>query len=184
MNENLPPLGVYVRNKFTHQKEDPDYGKKTWGRLVGVRSLQNQAMQFQVLLETGALFTGLPAHAICFEENSPDRNLIDCQMWDNISSEIDVIQYKTLLYMPCTLKLHSNEIIKGEYLFTIDHVGEMDLSRDPTEWKMFHAIKSEEGNLHLYPQYRIQFLDNALCSKVKNGLPKYQFNETIWRLGS
>lgn len=184
MNENLPPLGVYVRNKFTHQKEDPNYGKKTWGRLVGVRSLQNQAMQFQVLLETGALFTGLPAHAICFEENSPDRNLIDCQMWDSISSEIDVIQYKTLLYMPCTLKLHSNEIIKGEYLFTIDHVGEMDLSRDPTEWKMFHAIKSEEGNLHLYPQYRIQFLDNALCSKVKNGLPKYQFNETIWRLGS
>ena len=184
MNCNLQPIGIYVRNKFTHHEYAPDYEGKTWGRLIGVRSLQNQAMQFQVLLETGALFTGLPAHAICFEEDAPDRELIDCQMWDSISSNIQVIQFKTLLYMPCTLKLHSGEIIKGEYLFTIDHVGEDDLSRDPTEWKMFHVIKSEEGNIHLYPQYRIQFLDDALCSEVKKGLPKYKYNEKIWRLGS
>lgn len=184
MNYNLPPIGVFIRNKFTHNKKDPDYNKKTWGRLIGVRSLQNQAMQFQVLLETGALFTGLPAHAICFEEDAPERKLIDCQMWDSISSNIEVIQLETLLYMPCNLKLDSGETIKGEYLFTIDHVGSKDLSRDPSEWKMFHAIKSEEGNFHLYPQYRLQFLDNALCPDSNKKLPKYQYNETIWRLGS
>ena len=184
MNKNLSPIGVYVRNKFLMNDDQPEYNGKTWGRLIGVRSLQGQAMQFQVLLETGALFTGLPAHAICFEEDAPERELIDCQMWDSISSEIDVIQYDTLLYMPCTLKLDSGEIIKGEYLFTIDHVGNVDLSRDPTEWKMFHVIKSEEGNMHLYPQYRIKFLDTALCSKSKKPLPKYTYNETIWRLGS
>ena len=184
MNVNLPPIGVYVRNKFTHFENDPEYNGKTWGRLIGVRSLQNQAMQFQVLLETGALFTGLPAHAICFEEDAPDRELIDCQMWDSISSEIQIIQFDTLLYMPCNLKLESGELIKGEYLFTIDHIGNQDLSRDPTEWKMFHVIKSEEGNMHLYPQYRLQFLDNALCSKNENPLPNYKYNEIIWRLGS
>lgn len=184
MNISLPPIGVYVRNSFTHNEDDPEYANKTWGRLIGARSLQNQAIQFQVLLETGALFTGLPAHAICFEKEAPDRELIDCQMWDSISSDIEMVQFDTLLYMPCTLMLHSGEIIKGEYLFTIDHVGTKDLSRDPTEWKMFHVIKSEEGNLHLYPQYRIQFLDDALCSKAEEGLPKYQFNEKIWRLGS
>lgn len=184
MNINLPPIGVYIRNKFTHHEDDAAYKEKTWGRLIGARSLQNQAIQFQVLLETGALFTGLPANAICFEEDAPDRELIDCQMWDSISSELDLIQYKTLLYMPCTLKLNSNEIINGEYLFTIDHIGEQDLSRDPTEWKMFHAIKSEEGNFHIYPQYRIQFLDEALCSKKDKKLPKYKYNETIYRLGS
>ena len=179
MNCNTPPLGVYVRNKFLLDKNSKDYNGKTWGRLIGVRSLQNQ-----VLLETGALFTGLPANSICFESDSPERPLIDCQMWDSISSYIEIIQYETLLYMPCSLKLESNETIKGEYLFTIDHVGEQDLSRDPTEWKMFHVIKSEEGNLHLYPQYRIKFLDKALCSKSDDNFPKYTYNETIWRLGS
>jgi hypothetical protein len=182
-NINLPPLGVYVRNEFTHKKDSKSYNGKTFGRLIGARSLSNQAMQFQVLLETGALFTGLPANAICFEEDAPDRELIDCQMWDTISSDIELIQFKTLLYMPCTVKLKSEEIIEGEYLFSIDHIGDQDLSRDPTEWKMFHAIKSKEGNFHIYPQYRIKFLDDALCSS-EEGLSEYTFNETIYRLGS
>ena len=183
-NINLPPIGVYVRNKFMLKKSDPDYNGKTWARLIGARSLSNQGMQFQVLLNTGALFTGLPANAICFEEDAPDRDLIDCQMWDTISSDIELIQYKTMLYMPCNLKLKSDELIRGEYLFTIDHVGEQDLSRDPTEWKMFHVIRSDEGNFHIYPQYRIQFLDDALCDKASEGLPQYTFNEETYRLGS
>lgn len=182
-NINLPPIGVYVRNRFTHKKESELYEGKTWGRLVGARSLSNQALQFQVLLNTGALFTGLPAHAICFEEDAPDRELIDCQMWDTISSDIEFIQFKTLLYMPCTVKLKNEEIIKGEYLFSIDHIGDLDLSRDATEWKMFHAIQSEEGNLHIYPQYRIKFTDDALCTS-EEGLSNYTFNEIIYRVGS
>jgi hypothetical protein len=182
MNINTPPISVFVRNKYTHKKSSKEYNGITKGFLVGARALQNQAMQFQVLLDTGALFTGLPANAICFKEEAPERELIDCQMWDNISSEIQLIQFDLLLYMPCNLKLKSGEIIKGEYLFTIDHVGKYDLSRHPTEWKMFHVIKSEEGNLHLYPQYRIKFLDDALCADET--FPEYTYNETIYRLGS
>lgn len=184
MNINLPPIKVFVRNKFMFDKSHELYESKTIGRLIGARSLSNQAIQFQVLLDTGALYTGLPANAICFKEDAPDRELIDCQMWDSISSELDMIQYKTLLYMPCNLLTKNNDLIPSEYLFTIDHVGESDLSRDPTEWKMFHAVKSEEGNFHIYPQYRIQFLDDALCDKASEGLPQYTFNTTIYRLGS
>jgi len=184
MNLSLPPLKVFVRNKFTHHVDSPEYNNMEHGRLIGIRSLSNQAMQFTVLLETGALFTGLPANAICFSEDAPDRGLIDCQMWDSISSTVQYVQFETLLYMPCNLKLHSGEMIKGEYLFTIDHVGKEDLSRDPTEWKMFHCIKSEEGNLHLYPQYRLQFLDEALCTDSNESLPRYTYNTKIYRLGS
>ena len=183
-NINLPPIGVFVRNKYLVKPSDSTYGDKTWGRLIGARSLSNQAIQFQVLLNTGALFTGLPANAICFEEDAPDRDLIDCQMWDSVSSSINFVQYKTLLYMPCDLMLKSKEVVKAEYLFTIDHVGEEDLSRCPTEWKMFHAVKSEEGNFHIYPQYRLRFLDDALCDKANSEMPKYTYNEIIHRLGS
>lgn len=184
MNINLPPLAVYVRNSFILDESDEKYNSLTKGRLIGARALQNQAIQFQVLLDTGALFTGLPANSIVFKKDAPKRELIDCQMWDAISSQIEFIQFDMLLYMPCTLKLKSGDIIKGEYLFTIDHVGNSDLSRDPAEWKMFHVIKSEEGGMHLYPQYRIKFLDDALCLDSEDNFPKYKFNETIWRLGS
>lgn len=185
MNKNLPPLGVFVRNSFLFSKDHLEFNGVSYGHLISVRSLQNQALQFQVLLETGALYTGLPAHAICFTEDAPQRSILDCQMWDNISNDIDVIQLDTLLYMPCTVKLQdTGNILEGEYLFTIDYVGKYDLSRNASHWKQFHCIRSTEGNFHVYPQYRIQFKDKALCYYSKDDLPKYHYNETIWRLGS
>jgi hypothetical protein len=181
MNKQLPPIEVYVRNSFILKEDDGDV---SLGYLIGARALQNQALQFQVLLSNGALFTGLPAHAICFEKTAQQRTLQECQHWDNISSDIDVIVYDTLLYMPCTVKIEPNgEILKGEYLFTIDYVGSNDLSRNPTHWKMFHAIRSEEGNLHLYAQYRIKFTDTALCYRHKEDFPEYIYNENIWKVG-
>jgi|GEM_PF-1882818 hypothetical protein len=182
-NKNLPPIQVYVRNEFLFGQKT-GHGEFTVGHLVGVRSIQNQAFQFQVLLGDGALFTGLPAHAISFKDNAVKRDLNDCQMWDSISSEIDVIQYDLLLYMPVSLKLFSGEIIKGEYLFTIDCVGKYDLSRHPIHWKMYHCIKSEEGNFHIAPQYRLRFLDKAMCVDGKEKLPPYDYNEVIWTVGS
>ena len=185
MNANLPPIEVCVRNKFLLRSDDPDYLGHSWGHLIAVRALQNQALQFDVLLGSGALFTGLPAHSICFSTEAPERTLLECQQWDNISSSIDVIQLETMLYMPCSVKLEPNgEIVSGEYLFTIDYVGSTDLSRSPSHWKKFHCIKSDEGNLHLYAQYRILFKDKALCWDSGKPIPRYHYNETIWKLGS
>jgi hypothetical protein len=184
MNKSLPPIGVYVRNHFLFS-EASGHGQFTYGHLIGVRALQNQALQFLVLLENGALFTGLPAHAICFEEGAKERSLLDCQMWDNISSSIDVIQLSTMLYMPCTVKLEdSKEIVSGQYLFSIDYVGDSDFSRNPIHWKMLHVIKLDEGNMVCYPQYRVQFRDTAICAEAGKGLPAYSFNEKIWTVGS
>jgi hypothetical protein len=183
-NKSLPPIGLYVRNEFLFN-QTKGHGEYTYGHLIGVRALQNQAMQFLCLLENGALFTGLPAHAFCFEKDSPARSLLDCQMWDNISSEIDVVRFDTLLYMPCTVKLEdSKEIVKGQYLFSVDYVGNLDFSRCPIHWKTLHAIKLDDGNLVYYPQYRIQFRDTAICAESDKGLPAYNFNETIWSVGS
>ena len=184
MNKSLPPLGIYVRNEFLFN-QTKGHGEYTYGTLIGVRALQNQCLQFLVMLENGALFTGLPAHALCFEKPSPKRSLLDCQMWDNISDQIDVIRFDTLLYMPCTVKLEdSKEIVPGQYLFSIDYVGDMDFSRCPIHWKTLHAICLEEGNFILYPQYRIRFQDTAICADNKGLLPSYIFNDNIWTVGS
>lgn len=181
-NVNLPPIGLYVRNCFMFE-DKTDIGH-TWGHLISARSLQNQSLQFSVLLETGALFTGLPAHALCFQKTAVPMALQQCQMWDNISSNIQCITLETLKYMPCNVKLENGEIKTGIYHFTIDYCGHNDLSRDPIHWKQSHCIQLNDGNFVVYPQYRIQFQDKALCHKANEELPKYTYNDTIWVGGS
>ena len=178
MNKNLPPIQLYVRNQFLFNQEE-GFEKFTYCTLISVRALQNQALQFTVLLDNGALFTGLPAHAFCFSKEAKLRPLIQCQLWDCISKEIDVITLDSLRYMSCTVKL-GETIVKAQYHFSVDFVGNNDLSRNPIHWKMLHSLETEDGSFVLQPQYRIQFQDVALCNNAKNGLPKYKFNEKIW----
>lgn len=181
-NQNLPPIEIFVWNKFLHDN-DSTYEGKTQGHLVSVRARQNQALQFSVLLETGALFTGLPAHAITFRKDCLNKvlNLSDAQMWDCVSDDIEVFTIESLRYAEC--EVIGNQIAaSGKYLFTIDFVGE-GYSRHPTHWKQLHAVQTLSGDLLLYPQYRIIFLDKALCSS-NSDIPKYKANTTQWIVGS
>lgn len=181
-NQNLPPIEVFIWNRFLHDS-DPNYEGKTQGHLVSVRARQNQALQFSVLLETGALFTGLPAHAVTFRKDCLNKilNLSDAQMWDCVSDDIEVFTIESLRYAEC--EVIGNQIAaSGKYLFTIDFVGE-GYSRHPTHWKQLHAVQTLSGDLLLYPQYRIIFLDKALCLS-NSDIPKYKANTTQWIVGS
>jgi hypothetical protein len=86
--------------------------------------------------------------------------------------------------MPVKVKLTSEELVQGTYLFSIDYVGANDLSRHPSQWKMTHVVWAESGQMLIYPQYRIRFLDKALCELSEVELPKYIYNEKIWFGGS
>lgn len=176
MNKNVPPLTVYIRNEFILKVNQVGF---TEARLVGVRSLSNQLIQFTVLLLNGALYTGLPPHAICFKKDTPKIELEESIMWDNISSEIDVVTFDLLRYMPCNVKTVSGKMMKGIYRFSIDYIGNNDLSRDPEHWKMTHVIESDSGELLIYPQYRIMFLDPALCSEPDT-FSDIIHNDQIW----
>lgn len=137
----------------------------------------NQAFQFSVLLESGALYTGLPINAITNAEPLP-LNL--AQAYDCIGSSIEVITLDLLRYMECSVKFFNGEVRKGLYLFSIDFVDENGLARHPVQWKQFHVIKLDDGALVAYPQYRIQFLDIALCPDSTRPLPAYQYNTSVW----
>lgn len=181
-NQNLPPIEVFIWNRFLFDNDSSQEGK-TQGHLVAVRARQNQALQFSVLLENGALFTGLPAHAITFRSDffNPIINLQDAQMWDCISDDIEVFTIESLRYADCYVS--GDQICKtGKYLFTVDFVGE-GYSRHPTHWKQFHAVQTNSGYLLLYPQYRITFADKALCEDAGK-IPKYKANTTQWIVGS
>ena len=181
-NANLPPIPVYVWDYFLFDCDSSKEGK-TSGHLVSVRARQNQALQFSVLLDNGALFTGLPAHAITFREDTVNvkLELSDAQMWDCVSDDIEVFCIESLRYAECVVRPNLIDAKSGIYLFTIDFVGE-GYSRHPTHWKQLHAIQTRDGYLMLYPQYRIQFLDAALFEATE--LPKYKANTKHWIVGS
>lgn len=181
-NANLPPIPVYIWDYFLFDSDSNKTGK-TKGHLISVRGRSSQALQFSVLLEDGALFTGLPANAITFREDKilDKINLQDAQMWDCVSDDIEVITLETLRYMDCEVKAGELGWLSGKYLFTIDFVGE-GLSRNPVDWKQFHAIQTIRGDFLLYPQYKILFRDKSLTD-VKE-VPKYIANKNHWIIGS
>jgi hypothetical protein len=181
-NQNLPPIEVHIWNKFLFDNDSNQEGK-TQGHLVSVRARQNQALQFSVLLETGALFTGLPANAITFRADCFNKqlNLQDSQMWDCVSDDIEVFCIESLRYAECEV-IGDQIASSGKYLFTVDFVGE-GYSRHPTHWKQLHAVQTLTGDFLLYPQYRILFLDKALCSR-NSEMPNYKANTTQWIVGS
>jgi hypothetical protein len=182
-NANLPPIYVYVWDYFLFDCDRLKEGK-TGGHLVSVRSRSNQALQFTVLLDNGALFTGLPAHAITFTEALINKKLelSVAQMWDCISDDINVFCMESLRYAECEVMPNTPKAKAGMYLFTIDFVGE-GYSRHPTHWKQLHAVQTKDGYFMLYPQYRVRFIDSALFEDVSN-VPDYVANTKHWIVGS
>lgn len=174
-NANLPHIECQIFNTFL----DGSSGT-TKAFLVSVRGIYGQALQFTALLETGALFTGLPAHSITFGAKTPNT-LKECQMYDNIGTDIEVITLNLLEGMKATLKTNSGAIIPVKYLFSIDFVNG-GYSKHPEQWKMFHVVKSDAGHVYIYPQYRLQFKDAAICPLSDKPMPKYKANKIKWEV--
>jgi hypothetical protein len=181
-NANLPPIRVGVIKSFLGIAE-PGFEK---GHLVSVRSMLNQALQFSVLLDSGALYTGLPINSLCHYIKRSDvvspLYLKEAQAYDCIGNDIEILTIQSLLYMNCTVKPWSDHDIiwSGVYLFTIDFVDSTGLSRHPEQWKQFHCIALDNGNIVAYPQYRLRFQDGAFCPDIDKPMPKYGYNTNVW----
>lgn len=175
--KDCPPIQVNVSSKYLFQDQCAQGCEN--GTLIGVRVQQNQAFQFTVLLESGALFTGIPISAIAGIGKQPVLSLHEAQAYDAIGDDIEVIEHQSLRLMNCSVKTYSDpeRIINGIYLFTIEFRNS-GLARHPEQWKQFHVISTELG-LIAYPQYRIIFKDGALCPDHKRPIPKYIANKTV-----
>ena len=180
-NANTPAVPCYIHNSYLLDAADPDYFGKTEAYLLSLRCLYGQAPQFTVVLDTGAIFTGLPTSAICFKRDTLPMKLSEVQLYDAIGSDIEIFVMETIRYAKCTVRLNDGRILNGKYLFTVDFVGTSILARDPYNWKQMHCIETVEGNFLMYPQYRVKILDTALAARCESAkLPKYVANENHW----
>ena len=170
--QNLEPIQIRVKDSYLFQNDT--FTSATKGTLTSVRAMSNQALQFGVLLDTGAHFLGIPINAL--SQEGFGLKLKDAQAYDCIGSDIEVITYETMRFCPCRTKLFSNQYLDGYYLFSVEF--RSGLARHPEQWKQFHVISTKLG-LIAYPQYRTIFMDDALCPKWSEPVPQYRENKTL-----
>jgi len=175
MNINVPCIEVYVARWALTNEEEKEGSERGW--LYGVKSSRHKALQFHVLLESGASYWGLPLNAIKTNKDDGWLELSNAQLWSNISDKISSVEFDFLRRLSCDVLLKSKKLERGTYRFTIDYEGKGDLSDTPNEHKCAHIIELDSGHLVAYPNNRVIFNDSSL-TKGDAANKGYKINTT------
>jgi hypothetical protein len=175
MNIDTPCIEVYVARWALTNGEEKEGSERGW--LYGVKSSRHKALQFHVLLESGASYWGLPLNAIKTNKDNGWLELSNTQLWSNISDKISCIEFNFLRRLSCDVLLKSKKLERGTYRFTIDYEGQGDLSDTPNEHKCAHIIELDSGHLVAYPNNRVIFNDSSL-TKGDAASRGYKINTT------
>jgi hypothetical protein len=81
MNADCPPLKVWIHNRHLTQNEDAT-GYEA-GYVFAVQSYKGRALQFHVLLQSGAHFRHVPIHWLLWQPTASEMYDLDqLQLWD------------------------------------------------------------------------------------------------------
>jgi hypothetical protein len=122
----------------------------------GLHSHPGRAWGCHVLLECGAVYRGLPPHAIAFKENPEPWTLREAQVWDCYGSRFSTIEYDFLGALPVKTKAGNT----GRYLFTVVPL-EDGYTEDPSQSKEFMFCELENGRLAIMPTNMLLFEDDS-----------------------
>lgn len=187
MNINVPCIEVYVARWAVTDGQEKEGSERGW--LYGAKAPKHKALQFHVLLESGASYWGLPISALKTTDEGGHLSLSDAQLWSNISTRISAVEFDFIRRMGCAVRLRNGRTEKGIYRFTIDYEGQGDLSDTPNEHKCAHIIELDSGHLVAYPNNRVVFNDaslvkgNAASRGYKINTTEYLVDETNWSVG-
>jgi hypothetical protein len=187
MNINIPFIEVYVARWALTDGQEKQGSEKGW--LYAAKAPKHKALQFHVLLESGASYWGLPISALKTSEEDGWLSLSDAQLWSSISTSISAIEFEFIRRMACAVRLRSGATEKGTYRFTIDYAGQGDLSDTPNEHKCAHIVELDSGHLVAYPNNRVIFNDSSLVKGgakdkgYKINTTEYLVDETNWSVG-
>ena len=174
---SIPPTKVWVRRSFLIQKESLETEEGWW---CAMRAMPHKALECTVLLGSGALYSGLPLHALLASEDGKPLTLEQSQFWANLCASIGVSEVSLLRRMGALVKLRWDEgyIRPATYRFTVDYDSLGSLADTPSEHKFAHVMKLDSGAFVALPNNRILWRDPALCSEAFPG--DYCVNEQEW----
>ncbi len=158
---------VYIDSSFTH-KESIGFIPAIW---IGLVSYPNRMWGCTVMLECGAIYRNLPAHAIAFTDN-PELTWTtkDAASWDCYSLHFSPHEYSYLVNLRCKVKVNSKDLF-GTYLFSVAPL--MDgFSANPEQAKEFLFIKLDNGRLTIQPTNHVIFIEKSFTDNKDLVYPK------------
>lgn len=143
----------------------------------GLHSKPGHAWGCHVMLECGAIYRGVPPHALAFN-TIPDQNwkLYDSQIWDCYGDQFSVIKYDYLCNQRIEIK-HNN--LLGRYLFTAIPMND-SYTEHPSQSKEFMFIQLDNGRLAIMPTNEMRVHDK---SYTEGDWPiNMKLNTNTWRV--
>ena len=165
---NLPPVECFVRKEYLYNftKGQGELEPCIW---VSAKSIKGRAWYIESLLPNyAALYDKLPISAYVWKADVDHQNLLDLtslQLWDCFSYEFTIIEKNTLRGLRVKTKLADNNIMWGNYMFTLDNVVadpnilDNSFTQIPSEHKSFNLIKLDNGQFALLPNNRCLFIE-------------------------
>lgn len=154
-------LYVTVDSRFITTDEKQTWMKAVW---FGITSTPSRMWGCNVMLECGAVYRGIPPHAIGFyDERSKfadmhrDWSASQAQRWDCYGHQFSMLEYTYLRGLSCIARVGDDDF-PGEYLFTAVPIDD-GFSRHPGQSKEFMFIELDHGRLTIQPTDKVLFRD-------------------------
>jgi hypothetical protein len=151
-------LYCFVDTKFVYKAvQKPRFVPCVWFGLV---SYPGRLWGCTVMLECGAIYRNVPAHAMAFEDRpampwTPE----DAQAWDCYGEGFTVLEYRYLAGLDCAAIANGRHVV-GSYLFTAAPVGD-GFSAYPEQAKEFCFIKTVDRRLTVQPTNHVVFRERS-----------------------
>jgi hypothetical protein len=114
------------------------------------------------MLESGAIYRNVPAHALAFELHPSDLGCWtpeEAQAWDCYGERFTCLEYRYLSGLECSVKTASGKW-DGTYLFTAAPIGD-GYSAYPDQAKEFCFIQLHLGRLTIQPTNHVVFRERS-----------------------
>ena len=173
---NLPHhIYCWVDSSFIRKDVKPNtYEPCVW---FALHAKAGHSWGCHVMLECGAVWRGVPPHALAFSPN-PEKtwHLEDTQIWDCYGDQFSVLIYSYLHSQQAEIRRNG---LFGRYLFTVVPMND-GYSQHPSQSKEFMFIELDNGRLTIMPTNELRFHDK---SYTEGDWPKdIKLNTNTWRV--
>lgn len=167
---NLPHhLYCFVNSLFV-RKDGSGFEPCVW---FGLHSYPGRAWGCHVMLECGAIYRGVPPHAIAFSNDPAPWSINDAQVWNCYGDHFATLEYDFL----SGLRVEARDRGRGTYLFTA--VPMLDgYSASPEQSKEFMFVRLDNDRLAILPTNYLIFDDKSFThTKWPDNM---RLNDKVW----
>lgn len=105
----------------------------------------------------------VPIHALFHKKGAADQSLGTLQAWDCFGWNLSVVEFDYLKEARIQCKLGRDEF-ESRYVATIDFL-DNGYSDEPTQHKMLHLLKLDNGNFALQPNNKCRMIEKSFTTK-------------------